>query len=270
MPALPELQAALRTALLGGDDAAACVLVHGDGLAPAARLAIYRHHVVTTLSEVLAGTFPVVRQVVDPRFFAYAADGYLRAHPPTSPCLFEYGAGFPDYLACFAPCRHLGYLPDVARLEWAINVAVHADDVPALAPAALATVPAAAAARLRVRMHPSVTYLSSPWPVDRIWEAHQEGGCPEGVRLDAGGTCLEVRRTAEDDVAFGRLGPAVFAFRQALAARRCLGDAAADALRADPAFDLPAVLAGLLADAIVVGFDIEGAKETNHDESRDH
>jgi hypothetical protein len=261
MLALPELQVAVRAALLGGDEDTACGLVHGDGLAAGARLQIYRHHVVTTLGEVLAGTFPVVRRLVDPRFFAYAADTYLRAHPPTGPCLFEYGASFPEFLASFAPCSHLVYLPDVARLEWAMNVAFHADDVPPLAPAALATVPPGFAARLRLRMHPSVAYLASAWPVDRIWQAHQEGASPEGVRLDAGGIYLEVRRTAENDVVFRRLRPTVFTFRRSLAAGRILADAATDALSEDATFDLPAGLADVLAETIVVGFGIEGTKE---------
>jgi hypothetical protein len=261
MPALRELQAAMRTALLGGDDTLACNLIHGDGLAPAARLAIYRHHVGTTLSAVLAGIFPVVRRLVDARFFSYAADSYLRAHPPSSPCLFEYGDRFPEFLERFPPCRHLGYLPDVARLEWAFNAAFHADDVAPVAPAALGAVPVTAGAHLRLRLHPSVTYISSRWPLDRIWEAHQEGGSPDGVRLDTGGTHVEVRRTATGDVVCQRLDPAIFSLRQALAAGRSLGDAAAVAVEANLSLDLPAALAALLADTIVVGFGIEEAKE---------
>jgi hypothetical protein len=263
MSGLPELQAAVRTAVLGGDEAAACGLVHGDGLPAAARLAIYRHHVVTTLTDVLAGTFPVVRQLVDPRFFAYAAAAYLRVDPPASPCLFEYGATFPDFLAAFAPCRHLAYLPDVARLEWAIHAAFHADDAPGIDPIALATVAAPAAGRLRLRVNPAVTYLRSAWPVDRLWEAHQEGGRPDGVRLDPGDVCLEVRPTAEDDVVFHRLAAAAFVFRRALASARCLDAAAAEAVGEDPAFDLPAALANFLADAIVVGFGIEERRGEN-------
>jgi hypothetical protein len=263
-PVLRDVQAAFRTALLGGDEGPARRLVAGDGLAPAARLAIYRHHVVATLSEVLADTFPVVRRLVDPRFFAWAADRYLRAHPPTGPCLFEYGATFGDFLAAFPPCRHLAWLPDVARLEWAFNLASHADDADPLAPAALAAVPEAAAERLRLRLHPSVTYLSSAWPVDRIWEAHEPGASLDAVRLEGDAAFLEVRRTADDDVVFRRLAPPVFVLRQALAAGRSLGEAAAGAADAGPV-DLPGALAALFAEAIVVGFDIEAEEETSHD-----
>jgi hypothetical protein len=86
---LRELQGAVRTALLGADENALGHAIRADGIAPAARLAIYRHHVLHTLTEVLASTFPVVRRLVDARFFAYAADRYIRTEPPTSACVFE-------------------------------------------------------------------------------------------------------------------------------------------------------------------------------------
>jgi hypothetical protein len=260
VPTLPELQVAFRTALLGGDDAIAREAVQGDGLAPAARLAIYRHHVTDTLTQVLAGTFPVICRLVDPRFFAYAADRYLRAEPPTSSCLFEYGATFPDFLASFGPCRHLAYLPDVARLEWAVNVAFHADDASPLDPVVFAAVPEAAAGRLRLRLHPSVVYLGASWPVDRIWAAHQEGGSPGELRLVRDQVCLEVRRTPADEVTVGRLAPADFRFRQTLAASRCLADAVSAAAEVDPAFDLPVALTTLLGGTIVVEVGIEATE----------
>ena len=46
MPALRDLQAAIGTAMLGGDARAAAREIEPDGLAPEARLEIYRHHVL--------------------------------------------------------------------------------------------------------------------------------------------------------------------------------------------------------------------------------
>src|SRR5262245_15669596 len=128
VPALADLQTAIRDALLGGDPLAAASQVWGDGLEPDARLRIYQHHVATTLTTALESIFPVVRRLVDARFFAYAADSYVRQHPPSQPCLVEYGASLPAFLAVFPPCQTLAYLPDIARLEWAILVARQADD----------------------------------------------------------------------------------------------------------------------------------------------
>src|SRR5574338_1556162 len=128
MTSLREIQSSLRIALLGGDEEPACTWLRGDRLEPVARGAIYRHHVVATLTAALRATFPVVCRLVDERFFAYAADRYIQTDPPSGPCLFEYGAGFADFLAEFRACRSLPYLADVARLEWAMQRALHAPD----------------------------------------------------------------------------------------------------------------------------------------------
>jgi hypothetical protein len=261
-PALRELQAELGQALLAGSDGGArsggagiaVETVAADGLRPEARLRIYRHHVFTTLTEALRSTFPVVCRLVDERFFAYAADRFIAGTPPAAPCLFEYGAAFPDFLAAFPPCRHLEYLPDVARLEWAMNVALNADDAAPLDPAALGAVPAANAGRLVLHFHPSIALLESPWPLDRLWTANQPESDPEEVvDLGAGGVRLEIRRRG-DDVVWRTLDPATFAFRRALADGRPLEEAAGAALAVDAGFDLAAGLHDLLLEEAVVGW----------------
>jgi hypothetical protein len=257
MPTLRELQAAIGSAMLGGDAGAAVREIEPDGLAPGARLEIYRHHVLTTLTSALEATFPVICRLVDRRFFAYAADTYVRAHPPAGPCLFEYGDSFPDFLAAFPPCRDLAYLPDVARLEWAMSAALHAPDVDAMDPACLAHVAAEDMPRLTFSVDPSVSLLASPWPVDRIWRANQdEDGASGGpVDLASGGVRLEVRRAG--DVATVRaLTPADHALRTALARGRTLEDAAAEALAVDPQFDLTVALHALLDERIFTGFAV--------------
>src|SRR5258708_262558 len=142
MSILLELQLGLRRAVLGGATAEIVAAIQGDGLDPAARVGIYRHHAFSTLADALQSTFPVVCRLVDKRFFAYAAHEYLREHPPHSRCLVEYGADFADFLARFAPCQKLPYLADVARFEWALNIAttvrkaasLHAETLAAVRP----------------------------------------------------------------------------------------------------------------------------------------
>ena len=255
MLALRELQAAIGTAMLGGDVGTAVREIEPDGLEPEARLEIYRHHVLTTLTNVLEATFPVICRLVDRRFFAYAADTYVRAHPPAGPCLFEYGDSFPDFLAAFPPCRDLAYLPDVARLEWAMSAALHAPDVDAMDPASLADVAAEEMPRLTFAVDPSESYLESPWPVERIWRANQDGAPGDPVDLASGGVRLEVRRAG--DVATVRaLAAADYALRTALARGGTLEDAAAAALGADSHFDLTAALRALLDERIFTGFAV--------------
>jgi hypothetical protein len=161
MTSLRETQQAFRDALLDDDPAAhANLAIVEDGLSVEARLAIYRHHVLTSLTAVLESTYPVVCRLVDARFFAYAADAFIRREPPAGPCLFEYGAGLPEFLAEFPACRHLAYLADVARLEWAMQRAAHAEDGIPLFPAVLADVDRSRVGELRFSFDPSLILLS--------------------------------------------------------------------------------------------------------------
>jgi hypothetical protein len=244
----PELQAAFRDALLADDERAVAAQILDDDLGAPARLAVYRHHVFTSLTAALEATFPVVCRLVDRRFFGWLADRYIREHPPAGPCLFEYGGGLPDFIAAFPACAGLPYLADVARLEWAMNVALHAPDATALGPEALGQV----APWSVLRLHPSMTLLSSRWPIGALWLANQPGADTQTVDLRAGGVRLEVRRVA-DDVVFRALSERAFAFRLALGGGASLEAAVERALVVDHRFDLASELRALFEGGLVVG-----------------
>jgi hypothetical protein len=260
MPALRDLQASIRDAILGDDASPAARDIAGDGLEPEARLHVYRHHVFTTLTAALEATFPVVCRLVDARFFAYAADSYIRSHLPAGPCLAEYGATFPAFLAEFPPCRAHAYLPDVARLEWAMNIAAHAEGGVPLDTARLAGVPVDALPRLILQFDPSVSFIASPWPIDRIWRANQDDADgTDAVDLDSGSVQLEVRRSGEI-VTMRAVGRPRYAFRHALHEGLPLERAAADALALDPSFDLTLEIGHLLEDGLPVEFTLYSDK----------
>ncbi len=256
MLALHDLQRVFKDGLLADDEGTVLAHIAGDGLDPRARLAIYRHHVLTTLSVTLESAFPVVCELVDKRFFAYAADAFIREHPPAGPCLVEYGAVFPEFLEGFPACQGHPYLPDMARLEWAVHQAARVAEVRSLDRARLDAIPLDDLPALRFLMDATLSYVSSPWPVDRIWRAHQEGAEPaELLDLSAGGTCLEVRGVG-DGVSVRVLDPAAYALRHALAAGVTLEEAAAEALTVDPSFDLIGAIQELLRDHIVTDFTL--------------
>ena len=268
MPTLPELQAMFRRTMFGAEVPPLVGAIVGDGLAPAARLQIYRHHVLTSLTEALQATFPVVCRLVDARFFGYAADTYIRQYPPATPCLFEYGAHFPAFLATFPPCRDLVYLADVARLEWALNVAFHAEECMSIEAEALRNIPGDGVAGLTFQCHPSLTLLRSPWPIDQIWRANQAAAdVTTAIDLRAGGVCLEIFRCA-DAVGFHTLAPPVYAFRVTLATGQRLDMAIEAALVADEDFDVVRALRDLLADGIMTGW--AQSPETRESRSCNH
>ncbi|MCK6453969.1 MAG: putative DNA-binding domain-containing protein [Alphaproteobacteria bacterium] len=246
MPPLREIQRDFSQALLGGSDQAIAGRVLHDRLAPAQRIQIYRNHVRITLGEALATTFPVVARLVGGAYFASAARRFIEREPPRSPVLAEYGAAFPDFLAG-AP-NAPAYLPDVARLEWALNLAYHAEDRPALEPRQLASLPPEAQAALRLKPLPSTAIVSSAFPILAIWQANQPGRA-DTVDLAQGGQTVLVWRE-DGDAVCRALGPGEAVLLQALGAGRGLGEAASAAVQAEPGLDLPPAIAALLATAV--------------------
>jgi putative DNA-binding protein len=257
MLSLRDLEAEMAGALFSDPSERLIGVIAADGLAPVARLAIYRHHVFTTLTATLQAVYPVVCRLVDQRFFAFAAHGFVRHHPPSGPCLFDYGREFPAFLASFPPCQALSYLPDVARLEWALNAALHADDATPLDLARLRRLAADQSERVTFEFDPSVTLVASPYPVDQIWRANQPDAGDPGTVVDlrVGGVTLEVRRL-DDNIVFRSLARCDYVFRRALSDGRRLGDAAAAATAENAAFDLVEALRALFEEGVLVGFTI--------------
>src|SRR5205085_2247436 len=121
----------------------------------------------------LSATYPVVRRLVGAAFFDEAARRHALAVPSTSGDLSRYGVGFAAFLEAYEPARELRYLPDVARLEWALHECDQAADAAGLDLATLAGVAPGEEGRVRLALHPAVRLVASEYPVLSIWEANQ-------------------------------------------------------------------------------------------------
>ena len=253
-PRLRETQAAMRRALLDGDAEGLLSHLAAQGILAETQIAAYRNNVFASLTDVLRDAFPAICRLVDERFFAYAAHEFIRQHPPMRPCLADYGAQFSDFLAEFPPCRELSYLGDVARFEWLLSRAAHAENAVPIDPSALASLAPEDTPRLVLQLDPSLAYLASRWPIDRIWQANRRGA-DEGVAIDlgAGGVHVEIGRR-DSAVVYRTLDPATFAFRQALGEGARLDAATMLALELDEAFDIAAAFADLFRDGVVTSF----------------
>ena len=246
MMPLERLQRTLAAGIVTGTAEAADFIAAPDAISPMRRLGIYRNHYLVTLSAALGSSFPTVQALVGAAFFAQAARRFVAAVPPTGPCLHEYGGLFPGFLAQLGEASELPYLADVARLDWALNLAYHAPDERRLPLEALASTTPDRLAGLRFIVHPSIQVLESPYPLTAIWRAAQPGGAAdEPVDLDQGGETLLVMRDG-DDVVFQRIDVALQVFLDALMHRRTVAAAARAARAARATFDLAAALQMLL------------------------
>jgi hypothetical protein len=248
-----EAQERFARGLLDASDAAVLGHIAGArGMDAAAGLAVYRNNTFSNYRGALREAYPVVLRLVGADFFDHTADAFVRATPSTFGDINVYGAGFGGFLEGFPGARELAYLPDTARLEWAVHSAFQAGDTAPLDFARLAAVPAERLAALCFVLHPSASLIASRWPILAIWRTHQPGGGEETIDLGAGGCDLLVIRRGHD-VDLEPVSAAEFAALAALANRAPLGDALEVAHAADPDFDFGACLrrhaaAGTFAD----------------------
>jgi Putative DNA-binding domain len=228
----------------------------------AARLAVYRNNVWSSLVRALEESFPVVQALVGAEFFAGMAREFIKAHPPTSPVLSQYGGEFGAFIGAFAPAAELPYLADVARLEWARIQAYHSADVeplPLSTFAAQLVRPAALQAAF-LGLHPGAGIVRSAHPIVAIWAAHQGAQELADIAPTRAENALVFR--ARDEPNVHSVSHAVAGFIEALLHGQPLGEAAATGTAtqvgdAEP-FDLSWALAFLIEHQLICAWSASG------------
>jgi hypothetical protein len=136
------------------------------------------------------------------------------------------------------------WLADTARLERAWLDAYHAEDAAPLSAETLAAVAPERLADLVFIAHPATRIVRSPFSVVTIFAANR-GGENLG-RIDASSPEDALITRPDLDVVVRRLPPGGAVFLLNLMSGQSLGEAAASALQASPAFDIAANIAGLI------------------------
>lgn len=236
--------AAFAPALLDPMRAAPPVVTGPNGRAAGKRYDVYRNNVTVSLIDALAAIYPAVQRITGIDFFRAMARFHVRESPPTSPLLFEYGRGFPDFIARYEHAQIMPWLADVARLERAWLDAYHAHDAAPLAPAQLAAIAPERLGDLVFAPHPAARIVRSQFSAVTIFAANRDTS-PVG-RIDASTPEDALITRAEFDVVVRHLPPGGAVFATSLMSGRPLGEAAAIALDAAADFDIAANIAGLI------------------------
>lgn len=228
-PTLLELQCAVRRDLLGLADGDASGYVVPDGLAPQARLAIYRNTANSTLLAALRLSYPAVQALVGSEFFEGAARLFIEQCPPSSAQLYSYGESFPEFLAHMPEAASLAYLPDTARLEWAVNEALHAPDATPLDLRRLEQLDEADMQAVRFSPSPAARVLESTFPVDAIWHAvlSRDDSALADINLATDPVWLYIHR-GPSGIEVNRMAEGQCRFTAALLAGHSLHDALVD------------------------------------------
>lgn len=231
-------QTTFRHALLDAGQEVPSGLTDPDGAPAGRRFSVYRNNVAVSLTEALQTGFPILEKLIGPENFKQLSGIFLRAHPPESPLMMHYGTAMPGFLEDFTPLKHLGYLPDVARLELGLRESYHAADAQPVSHDALAELTDIS----RLTLAPSLVHIPSHWPLYDIWRFNTESDAPQP---QAAAQHVLVLRP-EFDPAPHALSPASGHWVAALQAGATLGEALTAALSHDPDFEMTPALTLLI------------------------
>jgi hypothetical protein len=148
------------------------------------RMAVYAEAYVARMAEALAEVYETVRHLAGPEAFIELAESYMEAHPSHSYNLNAVGRAMPEFLKTTCYAEKLPFLPDLARLEWHVAQAFHASEAPAFDPSGLSNLSEEAWESLRVVFQPSVSVVSSSWPVLDLWHARKTPASELSVVLE--------------------------------------------------------------------------------------
>jgi hypothetical protein len=258
MPELLAIQQDLAGALLDADAAWRTQRwLAGDASLIEQRLAIYRANVAASTTKALVAAYPVCRQVVGETFFDGLARAYQQLVPSVSGDLADHGAEFGAFLSEFPHTQSLPYLPDLARLEWAVHRAYGAQDAQPWDKQRLARIALAQQSAIRFDWAAGTAIIDSSFPIARVWLIHQPDFEGEfSVDWSVRERVLVSREGLR--VVVSALGAGDAAFIAGSLAGGALGASAEMALAAEPGFDLGQLLGRLMQSNVFRGFTIKG------------
>jgi len=223
-----------------------------------ARLGIYRGNLARAWRRALANAYPMLRKQLGDAAFDALARAYGRAHPAQDPDLNRFGARLAGFLDDVPGDPARPWLPDLARLEWAVHEAWYAPDAPAPADGGPLPVMASLGPEefeaSRAVLHPSLRLHASRWAVAAMWLAG-EAAAPRELEQQSHALVLRPRW----EVRVRELGAAEHAALARLAKGESFGaafDAAFDVIEdaGDPdEAPIAAWLDGWLKSGVVTG-----------------
>jgi len=138
-----------------------------------ARWHVYASGLVARATEAIENDFPALSKVLGPGPLRSLTDRYTRRFPPRSYDLGRTGDRLARFLEGDELTEDLPFLPDLARLEWAVAEAFVSSDEAPLRWDDLARLGADAAADLPLRLQPGAALVRSEWPVRDIWASRE-------------------------------------------------------------------------------------------------
>jgi hypothetical protein len=180
------------------DEASAARLVTPtQTLSSLERIDIYRRGYHARLIECLADDYPVLEHALGEEAFEALCRAYIAQYPSTAPSLNYFGRHMAE-LCRSQSLPNPGFCADLATLEWAVVLGIHAPTAPALGFEDLTSVPPERWAGARFTVNPSLSILRLQHPVNAYLQSFRNGESPALLALASSTTtAVAVYRTGK-------------------------------------------------------------------------
>ena len=229
---LSQLQAAMLEMVTRAgtvDTGFSLLITPARGIDPEVRLAAYRANVKGAHLEALDVAYPVIREVLGPRYWRQLLVREILAFESSSPDLHRYGDFLPELVARAQKNRkelaEFGYLGELAQLEWRVHLAQFKEADPDFDWVAFRNLDPDHRMQVGFTLSHVLHMMRFSQPVDALWHAHQEN--PQSLPPRSPVTCC-VSRKKPFDVTVTRLSDSERALLEALGAGQCLENLPAD------------------------------------------
>lgn len=144
------------------------------------RISIYQNNSRGACAAALAKTYPVCQQLLGDACFEALCHRYITDHPPKLANLNRYGDQFRSFIEeemdSSIELAAIGYLPDVAIMEWQLQASDYAAKDLRISDErlqVLAELPEAQQQAIRFMLRSDISVLHSRYPLHLLWDHHK-------------------------------------------------------------------------------------------------
>jgi hypothetical protein len=141
------------------------------------RIDIYRQGYHARLIECLIDDYPVLQYALGEEAFEALCRRYIARHPSRAPSLNFFGRHMSE-LCRGEPLPSPGFAADLAALEWAVVLGIHAPTAPSLGFEDLGQVPPERWPGARFTVNPSLRVLRLDYPVNAYLQGYRNDEAP--------------------------------------------------------------------------------------------
>ena len=143
-------------------------------LSPLQRIDIYRRGYHARLIECLVDDYPVLQHALGEEAFEWLSRRYIARYPSAGPSLNHFGRHMADFCRT-QPLPEPGFAADLAALEWAIVLSIHAPTASVVGFEDLGQVPNERWPGARFSVNPSLKILHLGYPANAYLQAYRQG-----------------------------------------------------------------------------------------------